>query len=216
LLELPMNPSGKPRSASGKIAFIDLVRNIALKWKALDKKSRKYFEELAVKDRERYAIDMAQWRSRKRRTEIEAEQQEKSTSQSDVNKSSNPVPMFVSRSMVVTGSDEFLPFQCSSRNSGFMKMKEFWSLQELKPSLKNQGHLGSMDKLQQRNEPQVWGGISSFYHVTDMRGPKISDLISKLDAESISFLVETFTIDRKLTAKPIWGPPAVTAETSRK
>jgi hypothetical protein len=60
----PERAEGKPRRSHGKIGFADLARNIAANWKSIDPESRSNFDKLAAKDKERYKIEMDEWKKK--------------------------------------------------------------------------------------------------------------------------------------------------------
>lgn len=69
LSEMPTRPEGKPRRSHGKIGFAELARLIASRWKAVDKDTRKYFDDLAAKDKVRYQNEMAVWKKKEKQRE---------------------------------------------------------------------------------------------------------------------------------------------------
>lgn len=58
-------PEGKPEKSNGKIGFANLARTVATRWKLIDKESLKYFDHLALEDKNRYDEEMEEWRSQK-------------------------------------------------------------------------------------------------------------------------------------------------------
>ena len=59
LLEVtPVRQEGKPRRSHGKIGFAEMARKIGAKWKALEKKDRKLYDDQAKADKARYVSEM--------------------------------------------------------------------------------------------------------------------------------------------------------------
>jgi HMG-box domain len=56
-------PKRRERKKHGMIAFADLARLIGQKWKKLDVESRKYFEDRAKIEKNRYDLELKVWRS---------------------------------------------------------------------------------------------------------------------------------------------------------
>ena len=54
----------KPRRSHGKIGFASLARTIAGKWNNIDPETRKHFDQLAAKDKERYKREMEVWKAK--------------------------------------------------------------------------------------------------------------------------------------------------------
>lgn len=54
---LPVRAAGKPRRSHGKIGFQQMAILIGGRWKALDERSKAYYEDLAQQDRERYSAE---------------------------------------------------------------------------------------------------------------------------------------------------------------
>lgn len=62
LQDTPTRKEGKPRRSHGKIGFADLARKVAAKWRILSEEDRSVFEEKAAVDKERYRLEMGNWR----------------------------------------------------------------------------------------------------------------------------------------------------------
>jgi hypothetical protein len=70
LSQIPSPPesssqSSRPGRSHGKIGFARLARTISSKWSQLDRQTRKYFDHLAMLDKERYAREKHQWKLKK-------------------------------------------------------------------------------------------------------------------------------------------------------
>lgn len=62
LLEsIPQPNSNNNKKSHGKIGFAGLARTLADKWKVTDQSTRLFYEELAAKEKRRYALDMVKW-----------------------------------------------------------------------------------------------------------------------------------------------------------
>ena len=68
LLEtLPVRESGKPRRSHGKIGFADMARVIGARWKAIKPERKAHFEILAIREKERYATELREYKEQQNR-----------------------------------------------------------------------------------------------------------------------------------------------------
>ena len=74
LAQLPTRAHVKSKKAHGKISFENLGKTISRNWKKITPEQKKYYKELAAKDKQRYLDQMEEWRALLAERENEANQ----------------------------------------------------------------------------------------------------------------------------------------------
>ena len=116
---LPVRPQGKPRRSHGKLPFTEMARIIGARWKAITAERRAYFDDLAVKDKERYAKELEEYKAKKEQgksqKKMEMKQQQQQQEQQQMNAfpplpqvyySSNP-SSFYSNGMILQDDNNY-------------------------------------------------------------------------------------------------------------
>jgi hypothetical protein len=205
LAETPTRPEGKPRRSHGKIGFADLARRIAGNWNSIDEDRKAAFEKLAATDKKRYLGEMEVWKR----------QQEEShhaivANDTKAAPSCNSKGQFESVSLYAllnrapnntspseSASVEFHPsythFESLERGSSVYGQDYTGPIPD---DIAMGGARSSAPFGQNRSHhaihgfPTVQARLPSLL-CTEHR-PKISDLATKMDNESVDFLVNMF------------------------